>query len=58
MERITLKDIAGYETEKKEALKIIAKAYAIAMGEDPKTTADYIIAHRWKKHIKQGITNL
>jgi glycosyltransferase involved in cell wall biosynthesis len=42
----------------KEALKIIAKAYAIAMGEDPKTTADYIIAHRWKKHIKQGITNL
>ena len=42
----------------KEALKTIAKAYAIAMGEDPKTTADYIIAHRWKKHIKQGITNL
>ena len=42
----------------REALRTIATAYAIAMGEDPNTTAEYIIAHRWKKHIKQGITNL
>ena len=41
-----------------EALAIMAKAYAEAMGEDFKEDARYIIEHRWSKHIKQGITNL
>ena len=42
----------------KEALRTMATAYAQAMNEDPNSDADYIIAHRWYKHIKQGITNL
>lgn len=42
----------------REALRTMALAYADAMHEDPATTAEYIIAHRWHKHIRQGITNL
>jgi len=42
----------------REALRIMATAYALAMYEDPHSDAEYIIAHRWYKHIKQGITNL
>ena len=42
----------------REALKIIAAAYAQVMHEDPEADANYIIEHRWYKHIKQGITNL
>lgn len=41
-----------------EALKTIAAAYAEAMNEDPDIDAAYIIAHRWYKHVRQGITNL
>ena len=42
----------------REALTIMAKAYAQAMGYDPDYCSQYIIQHRWHKHIKQGITHL
>lgn len=42
----------------RDALSVMAKAYADAMGEDGTYDTDYIISHRWHKHIKQGITNL
>ena len=42
----------------REALQIMANAYAQTMGEETQYDAEYIIAHRWYKHIKQGITNL
>ena len=42
----------------REALQTIAAAYAEAMGEDAQYDAEYIIAHRWYKHVRQGITNL
>ena len=42
----------------REALTIMAKAYAKAMGYDPDYCSQYIIQHRWHKHIKQGITHL
>lgn len=42
----------------REALVLMAQAYAQAMGEDAIEDAEYIIAHRWHKHVKQGITNL
>jgi hypothetical protein len=41
-----------------EALRIMASAYAEEMREDAQTDAEFIIAHRWYKHVKQGITNL
>lgn len=42
----------------REALRIIATAYAEAMHEDADYDAEYIITHRWHKHVRQGITNL
>ena len=42
----------------REALRTMAAAYAQAMNEDAQYDADYIITHRWYKHIRQGITNL
>lgn len=42
----------------REALCIMADAYADAMQEDTHADAEYIIAHRWYKHVRQGITNL
>ncbi|MGN0236438.1 MAG: glycosyltransferase [Paludibacteraceae bacterium] len=42
----------------RQALCIMAEAYADSMGLNPTYCAEYIIAHRWHKHIKQGITNL
>ena len=42
----------------REALRIIATAYAETMGEDAKKDTEYILSHRWYKHIRQGITNL
>lgn len=42
----------------REALRIMATAYAEAMGEDAQYDAEYIISHRWYKHVRQGITNL
>ena len=42
----------------REALRVMATSYAEAMGEDAEQTAEYIIAHRWYKHVRQGITNL
>jgi glycosyltransferase involved in cell wall biosynthesis len=42
----------------KQALTTIGQAYAQAMNIDSDYAVKYIIAHRWKKHIKQGITNL
>lgn len=40
------------------ALTVMASAYAEQMGEDADENAAFIIAHRWYKHEKQGITNL
>ncbi|MGN1240278.1 MAG: glycosyltransferase [Paludibacteraceae bacterium] len=42
----------------REALTIMAQAYAQAMGYDPDYCSQYIIKHRWHKHVKQGITHL
>lgn len=42
----------------RNALRTMAGAYAQAMGYDEGETAEFIIHHRWKKHIQQGITNL
>ena len=42
----------------REALQIMANAYAQAMNEDARQDAEYIISHRWYKHVKQGITHL
>ena len=38
--------------------KPLPEAYAAAMGDDPAKDAEFVIAHRWYKHVKQGITNL
>ncbi|MBQ7530896.1 MAG: glycosyltransferase [Paludibacteraceae bacterium] len=42
----------------REALRTMAAAYAEVMAEDAVADAEYIIAHRWRKHVKKGITNL
>lgn len=42
----------------KEALSIMGAAYSEVMQIDAQYACDYIITHRWKKHVKQGITNL
>ena len=42
----------------REALTIMAKSYAKVRHYDPQQCAEYIISHRWNKHVRQGITNL
>lgn len=42
----------------RKALTLMVHAYAQARGIDPNRAADYVIQHRWHKHVKQGITNL
>ena len=42
----------------KEALSILGATFAQPLGLDKDFVIDYIIQHRWKKHVKQGITNL
>ena len=42
----------------REALTVMAESYAAVRHFDPKKCAEYIISHRWWKHIRQGITNL
>ena len=42
----------------KEALSILGATFAQPLGLDTDFVIDYIIQHRWKKHVKQGITNL
>lgn len=42
----------------RQALRTMVYAYADQMGRDREKAADYVIAHRWHKHVKQGITNL
>lgn len=42
----------------REALQTMATAYAEAMDEGAQYDAEHIIAHRWYKHVRQGITNL
>lgn len=41
-----------------EALRIMAKTYAEARHFDVQVCTDYILQMRWKKHVKQQITNL
>ena len=42
----------------RDALRTMVEAYAAAIGDDPAKDAEFVIAHRWYKHVKQGITNL
>lgn len=42
----------------REALRTMVEAYAEVMGIDKEQAVVYVIAHRWHKHVKQGITNL
>ena len=42
----------------KEALSILGATFAQPLGLDEEFVINYIITHRWKKHVKQGITNL
>jgi hypothetical protein len=42
----------------RDALRTMVEAYAAAMGDDPAKDAEFVVAHRWYKHVKQGITNL
>ena len=42
----------------KEALSILGTSFAYALNLNRDFVIKYIITHRWKKHIKQGITNL
>jgi ABC-type cobalamin/Fe3+-siderophores transport system ATPase subunit len=42
----------------KDALSILGATFAQPLGLDTDFVIDYIITHRWKKHVKQGITNL
>ena len=42
----------------KEALTTMGSAFAIVLHKDAEFVCSYIIKHRWKKHIKQRITNL
>jgi len=41
-----------------DALRIMGKAYALARGFDVRLCTESIIKMRWKKHVKQQITNL
>ena len=42
----------------KEALTTMGSAFAIVLHKDAEFVCSYIIKHRWKKHVKQRITNL
>jgi glycosyltransferase involved in cell wall biosynthesis len=42
----------------KKALAVLGATFALPLGLDKDFVIDYIITHRWKKHVKQGITNL
>lgn len=42
----------------KKALSILGASFAETLGKDKDFVINYIITHRWKKHVKQGITNL
>lgn len=42
----------------RDALRTMVEAYAAAMGDEPAKDAEFVIAHRWYKHVKQGRTNL
>ena len=41
-----------------QALQVMASAYAREMGIDAEYATEYVVTHRWYKHVKQGITNL
>ena len=40
------------------ALSTLGASFAQAIKADKEFAINYIITHRWKKHVKQGITNL
>ena len=42
----------------KDALATMGASFAQRVNLDQDFVVNYIITHRWKKHIKQGITNL
>lgn len=41
-----------------QALQMMVTSYAQAMGYDVDYSVRYVCTHRWKKHVRQGITNL
>lgn len=42
----------------RDALALLTKAYAQARHFDEESCLNYVLTHRWRKHIQQGITNL
>jgi serine/threonine protein kinase len=42
----------------KDALATMGASFAQRVNLDQDFVVNYIITHRWKKHVKQGITNL
>ena len=66
LNRIRFKRINKYERLRnferlnidRDALTVMVTAYAEAMHEDAEYDCQYVIAHRWYKHVKQGITHL
>lgn len=42
----------------KDALSILGATFAQVVGLDKDFVINYIITHRWKKHVQQGITHL
>ena len=41
-----------------QALRVMASAYAQEMDIDAEYATEYVVTHRWYKHVRQGITNL
>lgn len=42
----------------KAALTTLGRSFAQSLELNEDSVCEYIITHRWKKHVKQGITNL
>lgn len=40
------------------ALSILGTSFALSLGLNSDYVCEHIITHRWKKHVKKGITNL
>lgn len=42
----------------RESLCTIVRTYAYLMGDDAEADCEYVLSHRWTKHVKKGITYL
>lgn len=58
--RLPKEPLLGFERLNidREALRVMVEAYAEVMERDKEQAAEYVIAHRWWKHIQRGETNL